>query len=272
MNRLSQNSLRERTIADFGEQWTAYSKNEGYYGSDSLFSDLVEPLVQPSEFRGAKVADIGSGTGRIVGMLLRAGAAKVIAVEPSAAYEKLAESTAGLGDSVRCLRVGGEELPLDLALDWAVSFGVLHHIPDPDPVVRRAFLALRPGGQMLGWLYGREGNGVYLSLVQPFRWMTTRLPHPVLAALTRALDIPLRGYIALSRVAPVPMRDYMRNHLGRMAPETRRLTIYDQLNPAYARYYTEAEARALFERAGFVDVRLHHRHGYSWLVVGKRPG
>ncbi len=172
---------------------------------------------------------------------------------------------------MRCLRIAGEELPLDLGLDWAVSFGVLHHIPDPGPVMRRAFSALRPGGQMLAWLYGREGNGLYLSIAQPLRWVTTRLPHRVLVALTGALDIPLRGYIALARAAPVPMHDYMKNHLGMLAPDARRLTIYDQLNPAYARYYTEAEARELFERAGFVDVRTHHRHGYSWLVVGRRP-
>jgi SAM-dependent methyltransferase len=263
---------RERTIADFGEQWTEYPDNDGYYASDALFADLVEPLVQPSEFRGAKVADIGSGTGRIVAMLVRAGAAHVTAIEPSAAYDKLVGNTAALGEAVRCLRVGGEALPLDLDLDWVVSFGVLHHIPDPDPVMKRALLALRPGGRMLAWLYGQEGNELYLSVVQPLRRLTARLPHFALAALVGAVDIPLRGYLALARVAPVPMHGYMRSHLGRLAPETRRLTIYDQLNPAYARYYTRAEACSLLERAGFVDVRLHHRHGYSWLVVGRRPG
>lgn len=47
--------------------------------------------------------------------------------------------------------------------------------------------------------------------------------------------------------------------------------IYDQLNPAYAKYYRRDEARALLEDAGFQDVRLHHRHGYSWTVLGTHP-
>jgi SAM-dependent methyltransferase len=271
MSPASRESLRDRTVADFGEQFTAYPANEGYYASDELFSDLVAPLALPSDFRGAKVADIGSGTGRIVRMLARAGAAEIVAVEPSAAYEKLLENTADLGGKVRPLRIGGEDLPDDLALDWVVSFGVIDHIPDPHPVMRRAFAALRPGGRMLAWVYAREGNGVYLTFVQPLRRVTTRLPHRVLVGLVDALDVPLRGYIALSRALPLPMRNYMQNHLGRLPPIARRMTIYDQLNPAFAHYFTQSEARELLERAGFVDVRMHHRHGYSWLVIGRRP-
>jgi hypothetical protein len=55
-----------------------------------------------------------------------------------------------------------------------------------------------------------------------------------------------------------------------MSPHKRRLAIYDQLNPAYAKYYTREEAAALLAAAGFVDIRLHHRHGYSWSVIGTK--
>ena len=29
--------------------------------------------------------------------------------------------------------------------------------------------------------------------------------------------------------------------------------------------------KVLLADAGFVDVRIHHRHGYSWTVTGVRP-
>jgi len=62
------------------------------------------------------------------------------------------------------------------------------------------------------------------------------------------------------------------NHVvAKLTREHRRLVIYDQLRPAYARYYAEHEARALLEDSGFVHVRLHHRHGYSWTVMGTKP-
>jgi SAM-dependent methyltransferase len=262
----------ERTIADFGEQWTRFVENEGYYGSLELFRDLIAPLLQPEDFRNQRVADLGSGTGRIVNMLLRAGAANVIAVEPSAAVRALRENVAWAADRVRVLEATADQLPASPALDFIVYFGVIHHIPDPAPVMSAAYRALRPGGRMLAWLYGYEGNRLYLSIALPLRMLTRRIPDDWVLRLARTIQPPLDAYIAACRVAPLPMRKYMSEHLGKLAPEARLLTVYDQLNPAYARYYKEAEARELFTAAGFSDVRLHHRHGYSWSVVGTKAG
>ena len=83
------------------------------------------------------------------------------------------------------------------------------------------------------------------------------------------INVALDAYIFLCRFLPLPMRKYMRNVLARFPRSVRRLTIYDQLNPAYAKYYREDEARALLERHGFRNVRTHHRHGYSWSVAGE---
>jgi hypothetical protein len=56
-----------------------------------------------------------------------------------------------------------------------------------------------------------------------------------------------------------------------MPPEKQRLIIYDQLNPAYAKYYMKREAVKLLLDGGFINVRVHHRHGYSWTVIGTKP-
>ena len=78
--------LSEQTIADFGAQWTTFVDNEGYYGSIAYFLDTVAPLLSLDDVKGLRVADIGSGTGRFVLILLSAGARHVYAVEPSAAF------------------------------------------------------------------------------------------------------------------------------------------------------------------------------------------
>ena len=78
-------------------------------------------------------------------------------------------------------------------------------------------------------------------------------------------------YASACRYLPLPLRGYMRSVISRLTPDKRFLVVYDQLNPAHARYYREHEVRELLERAGFVNVRLHHRHGYSWTAVGERP-
>jgi SAM-dependent methyltransferase len=259
------------TIADFGNQWTRFQDNSDYYGSLALFKDIVGSVIDPAEVAGRDVADVGSGSGRIVDMLLAAGAAHVAAIEPSRAAEVLVRRFADRRGRVSVHNVRGEGISALGPFDLVFSIGVLHHIPDPAPVVAAAFQSLTPGGRMIVWLYGVEGNRLYLGLAQPLRMLTRRLPDKALEWLVKALDIPLRAYIASCAVLPLPMRDYMRNHLGRLAPDKRRLTVFDQLNPTYAKYYSRCEAVELLSDAGFVNVMTEHRHGYSWTVIGTRP-
>ena len=262
--------LKDKTIRDFGEQWLAFRDNPAYYGSVELLADIFGPLIDVATIKGARVAEIGSGTGRIVNMLLDAGAAHVTAVEPSQALLVLKENTASRNDRVEYINAPGEALPPRLGLDLVVSIGVLHHIPDPAPVVRAAYQSLRPGGKMLVWLYGREGNASYLRVVEPLRKITVRMPHWALEGLSVGLTFALSSYIGACRFLPLPMRPYMRGVLANFPFSVRKLTIYDQLNPAYAKYYTRDEAIGLLSDAGFQDVTAFHRHGYSWTVAGAK--
>lgn len=264
-------TLSQKTIDDFGEQWTRFTNNDGFYGSKALFEDICGPLLRAEAVRELSVAEIGSGTGRIVRMLLECGAGHVIALEPSQAFEVLRRNLAGFGGRVECLHATGDRLPVDRALDLVLSIGVLHHIPDPTSSVRAAYNALRPGGQLLVWLYGREGNGAYLALMRPLRAITTRLPHSAVLALARFLVAASEPYVWLATRLPLPLGGYFANVFGRMARDKKVLIVYDQMRPAYARYYSGTEAVELLATAGFEDVRTYHRHGYSWTVVGTRP-
>jgi SAM-dependent methyltransferase len=261
---------KDRTIKDFGRQWLRYSDNEGYYGSLELFSDMLFPFLKPENLKNCKVAEIGSGAGRIVNMLLEAGASHVIAVEPSDAFAVLVRNIQN-PERVTCLKMTGDQLPAYGNLDYIFSIGVLHHIPDPKPVVEAAFKALRPGGHFFVWLYGKEGNEPYLALIKPLRVLTRKLPHLAIESLVWLIYFPLNLYILLSHRFTLPLKEYILSIFEKMSPEKQRLIIYDQLNPAYAKYYTRQEAINLLEDGGFVNVRAHHRHGYSWTVIGTKP-
>jgi SAM-dependent methyltransferase len=262
---------RRSTIHRFAEQWTRYPDNHGYYGSVGLLEDIFGPLLNLEELKGARVADIGSGTGRIVNMLLASGVAHVLAIEPSDAFTVLKQNTAAHSGRVSLLHATGEAVPADGHFDFIFSIGVLHHTDDPGAVVSAAFRALKPGGRMLAWLYGREGNEFYLSLIGPVRTVTTRLPAPLLGLICHVINSTLAIHISLSRVVRLPLHRYVRNVLGKLSWRKRHLVIYDQLSPTIAEYYTESRARQVLERAGFEDVRLYHRHGYSWTVIGTKP-
>jgi SAM-dependent methyltransferase len=264
--------LRRRTIADFGDQWTRYTDNEGFYGSVDVLADTLGPLLPLSAFEGKRVAEIGSGTGRIVRMLLKAGASHVLAIEPSQAVEVLRRNLNGEADRVEILHARGDEIPAGLDLDFVVSIGVVHHIPDPGPVIAAAYRALAPGGQMVVWVYGKEGNRLVVGLIVAMRGITTHLPHRLLALLAATCNVALDVYVPACRLFSfLPLADYMCNVIGKFSRHKRYLVIYDQLKPAYAKYYTEKEARSLLEDAGFSDVALYHRRKYSWTVIGRHP-
>jgi SAM-dependent methyltransferase len=262
-------TIDEKTIEDFGAQWMRFVDNEGYHGSQELLVDHLEPLLPMSAIEGRRVGELGSGSGRIVNMLLDAGAASVIAVEPSAAFETLKCNTAARADKITYANVRGEDF-LASDLDYLFSIGVLHHVTDPGPIIKKAYDALKPGGEFFVWVYGREGNEIYLAFVRPTRAITKRLPDGMLIAIAHFLNLILAAYLQACRVFPIPMRRYMLDYLAKLSRKKRLQTIFDQLNPAYAKYYNRDEAYRLLADAGFSDVRLHHRHGYSWSVIGRR--
>jgi SAM-dependent methyltransferase len=70
------------TIKDFAEHWLRYPNNAGFYGSLEWFSDILSPFLKLDDIKDCRVVEIGSGTGRVVNMLLAAGAKHIIAVDP----------------------------------------------------------------------------------------------------------------------------------------------------------------------------------------------
>mgnify|MGYP005840355185 CR=1 FL=1 len=192
-------------------------------------------------------------------------------LEPSESIE-VVKKNASNPEMVTFLNVPGDSLPAYGDVDLVFSIGVLHHIPDPDPVVKAAYNTLRPGGRLIVWLYGTEGNRLYLVLLRPIRALMRVLPSSGENALVWALQYPLRFLIYLGRRFHIrfPLRDYLVSVLGNLPPDKLRLVILDQLKPAYAKYYTGQESFDLLARAGF-EVTIRHRRGYSWTVIGTKP-
>jgi len=265
--------LSEKTVRDFGVQWTHYTSNEGFYGSKELFQDILGPLIDVDEIKDTMVAEIGSGSGRIALMLAEAGAASVTAIEPSDGYEVLVNcvNESAWADRIVARKLLGEELDEIDTYDLIFSVGVLMHVPNPIPILWAAYRALKPGGKLFIWIYSKDGNKAYISFVRPLRAISSKLPHVLLVPVIWVTYFSLIVYQKLCKFFPLPLKDYITNVLWKLSPEKRRLVIYDQLNPTYVKYYTENDVRELFKDGGFSNVELHHRHGYSWAATGTKP-
>ena len=172
--------LRRSPISATGD----LRRQQRAHGSPELFNDVFAPFLTVEAVAGKVVADIGAGTGRFVNILLGGGARQVTAVEPSDAIDVLRRNIPPQAEArVDVIHATGDRLPGTDHFDYVFSIGVLHHIPEPGPVCRASLRALRPGGVMAIWLYGREGNAAYLAIFGPMRALTRRLPHRLLAGL-----------------------------------------------------------------------------------------
>jgi SAM-dependent methyltransferase len=261
-------TLAEKTIQDFGRQHETYSESDGYYVSTDILANVLGPLMDIKEFEGKDVLDLGSGTGRWLQVFHMLGAKSITAVEPSPAIGVCKQKTSDL-DNITYHNVTGENIP-DGAHDFVYSFGVVHHIPEPDPVIKRTFDILKPGGRLIIWLYGRENNGLYLAFMHVLRLVTVPLPDRGLDMLSGAMVYLVRAYSCISKVLPLPLRSYMRDFIDKVDNYTVKHVIYDQLDPHYAKYYHRSEAINLLEKAGFSNVQVYHRAEYSWTVIGTK--
>ncbi|NEQ64614.1 MAG: class I SAM-dependent methyltransferase [Symploca sp. SIO2D2] len=257
------------TIQDFGEQFTAYSKTSGYFGSVEILQDVLGSLMKVSDFSGSSVVDLGSGSGRWVKIFHKLGARKITVIEPSNAIEVCKKNNADL-DNVTYHQTTGDKIP-DGVYDVVYSFGVIHHIPEPEPVMLRIFQVLSPGGKAVIWLYGRENNGLYLTLIAFLRILTVSISHSNLDKISALMVHLVRFYSRLAKNLSLPLKDYMATVIDKLDNYDVKHVIYDQLNPHYAKYYRRQEGIDLLEKVGFEKVKVYHRGNYSWTVIGEKP-
>ncbi|MFG2620159.1 class I SAM-dependent methyltransferase [Streptomyces sp. NPDC048507] len=108
--------------------------------------DAVEELAG-LPFDGARVADVGAGTGLDTGPMHRRGA-RVTAVEPG---DGMAAEFRRAHPDVPVVRGDGDRLPLATGAFDLVTYAQAWHWTDPALAVPEALRVLRPGGSLAIW-------------------------------------------------------------------------------------------------------------------------
>lgn len=181
-----------------------YAANRPSY-PPSLFSTIEEITGRP--LAGARVADVGAGTG-IATALLRERGAEVIAVEPG---DGMADEFQRALPDVPIVRGDGNALPLaDRSCDL-IAYAQSWHWTDTSRSVPEALRVLRPGGAFALW------------------WNTHALDVPWAAAQDERIA-HWCGVAPQDRARPDDVRAYRLAYLSEL-PYTRRLLRWSRTVP-----------------------------------------
>jgi SAM-dependent methyltransferase len=249
------------TAAEFGEEWSRYPEILPEHRAQ--FQAWIQP-IEVAEFAGKRFLDAGCGTGRNSVWPLEAGAAEAVAFDADPRTVAVARKNLQRFPHCRVEQCSIYDLPHNNEFDIVFCLGVVHHLAEPRRALEKLVKTLKPGGRLIVWVYGREGNGLYLTLVEPFRRLTSRLPARVTLMVSKLLTVILRASLVL------PWKDpYMRFLRGLGFRHTEAI-VFDQLLPSIAHYWRRGEVLSLVSGLPLRVDHLTHVRGMSWTLVGTK--
>ena len=271
-------SEKKETARAFGWEWTNYVEMHPEY--EQQFLDWIYPL-QPQFFEGKLVLDAGCGIGRHAYFAAQYGAREVIGIDLSTAVETSFRNFGRLPNAhvvqADIYNPPFKRPPDGGPFDFAYSIGVLHHLPDPRAGFESVLRLVRPGGSLFGWVYGYENNGVVHLFINPLRkWITTRLPHGAVNAMSLPLALMLQGLVkgiyrplhGTRLFERLPSHDYLYSLSGFSFRQNHSI-VFDHLVAPTAFYLKRDEFEAWFIENGLENVEISWRNQNSWRGRGE---
>ena len=144
-------NIDARVVESFGDEWLKF-----HDFSDDIIADIAKEyfdiLNDKIVNKTTYALDIGCGTGRWTKWLTQK-AGFIEAVDPSNAIFA-ADKLLGNIENVRLTKASGETIPFaDETFDFAMSIGVLHHIPDTQQAMKDCVRKVKKGGYFYCYLY-----------------------------------------------------------------------------------------------------------------------
>jgi len=135
------------------EKWDYETKRKFRYE----LQDYMHSVFEFDTWGGRTVLEMGCGSGIDAVEFARNGAAVVAIDITDNAVELTRELAREAGQDILVMKVLGDAIPLqNERFDCVYSYGVLHHIPDVDSVLKETYRLLKPGGVIMAMLYHRD--------------------------------------------------------------------------------------------------------------------
>jgi ubiquinone/menaquinone biosynthesis C-methylase UbiE len=221
----------------------------------------IPTVAQFTSFRGEDVLEVGCGIGTD-GFEFARNKARYVGVDLTPKSIEIAKERFELfGVPGRFEVANAEEgLPFpDSSFDHVYSFGVIHHSPEPQRIVREIYRVLRPGGTLTVMLYNRSSINYYVEIMflrRIFRWCLLPPFMPgLLAAVTGFDRSKLEGHRETLKRKLTKEQWISMNTDGPFCP--------------LARVYDRQEAASLFKDFENVRQEVWEFNVDHWSFIGK---
>jgi SAM-dependent methyltransferase len=251
---------------EFVDQWRSHLRRN------------LGPMMGVADLRDQLILDVGCGFGRHLHVASEAGA-EIVGVDLSGGVDVAWRNNR---NHPRCHVVQADifDQPFRQDLfDIVWSFGVLHHMPNP----QAGFEAIVPftrqdGGRVIIWVYGYRGMAFTyrLSHMRTLHRLTrkmsgrgrVRMSKVIAALLSAGYWEPLRvtQWLGLRRIVKrLPLTDHIsQGWLSRVS------AVHDRLSTPITHFHDREELEKWFELNGLSDVVVEDTDRRGWRAYGTR--
>lgn len=259
-------NIDHSVVTEFGDEWLKF-QNYTDHTIDIFVKEYFDILDDTMVNKNTYAIDIGCGTGRWTKYLsTRAGF--IEAIDPSDAVFA-ADNLLGSIQNVRLTRASVETIPFDdETFDFAMSVGVLHHIPDTQQAMIDCVKKVKKGGYFYCYLYyNLDNRGVAFKLLFKLSNFIRKIVSSLPAKIKRLVCDILAAVIYLPIVLLVRFFYFigLKKFANRLPLSPyRNKNFFVLRNDALDRFGTTLEQR--FSKAEVID--MMKRSGLDNIVVG----
>jgi ubiquinone/menaquinone biosynthesis C-methylase UbiE len=265
-------------VHSFGEEWLKFN-NFDESTIDTIAAEYFDIVNEKIVNKQTYAIDIGCGTGRWTKYISRM-AGFVECVDPSDAIYAADKLLADV-ENVRLSKASTESLPFpDETFDFAMSVGVLHHIPDTQKAMNDCVKKVKKGGYFYAYLYYNLDNrgGWYKGIFHAsnlIRKVVCRLPHGIKKATCDVLAVTVyMPWVLLARFfVAIGMREFAKK-IPLAAYENKSFFVIrndslDKFGTSIEHRYSKKEVIEMMQNAGLTEIVVSPNTPY-YHAIGKR--
>lgn len=265
------------TVDSFGNEWEkfdSFNDEEIEHIGQEYFDIVPESILT----KDTLALDLGCGSGRWSVYLSRR-VGMVEAIDPSKAVYSAARLTASI-DNIRISQASVDNIPFpDGHFDFAMSLGVLHHIPDTAKALGAFSRKIKSGGHGLIYLYYALDNrsALYRFIFHCstlLRRLVSRLPSglkkiscDLLAVVVYLPFVLFSRFIRLfskSAASKIPLSYYADKSWNVIRNDS-----LDRFGTPLEQRFTKEQITRMMEDAGFTDL-IFSPNMPCWHVLGRK--